>query len=443
MINRPLSLALQHPTQQQRWSSHSPLGTAPDPARKKVTMSVLRTMYKKNVPIAMMTAHDFPSAHVADAAGMDMILVGDSLAMVALGMQDTSEVTVDDMLLHCKSVARATRAAFTIGDLPMGSYEISPEQALATAIRFVKEGRVQGVKLEGGKEMVPTIRKITEAGIPVLAHVGLTPQRQNALGGFRVQGKTSKGAMRVLEDATAVQEAGCFAMVLEAVPAEVASIITQKLSVPTIGIGAGNGCSGQVLVQVDMSGYFPPGRTIPKFVKQFGNVWAESLRAIESYREEVKSRQYPAPEHTNNPSVDLSANILRRYMTTASNFCRTSTFSRSKLPAEARAELASRGRAVRTVDAVMVSGSSGDAGRSWIGDGGGEGEGEGTNCQSGREHPERMAHARIDFQLNLNFMILQCITKHKPIIAKKSHDPQPATLSSVPQQGHQAALQAG
>lgn len=263
----------------------------------------------------MMTAHDFPSAHVADSAGMDVILVGDSLAMVALGMEDTSEVTVEDMLLHCRSVARATRGAFTVslhlqfhrhktlmidkvGDLPMGSYEISPEQALETAIRFVKHGRVSGIKLEGGKEMAPTIAKIAKAGIPVLAHVGLTPQRQGALGGFRVQGKTSKGAMKVLEDALAVQEAGCFAMVLEAVPAEVASIITQKLRVPTIGIGAGNGCSGQVLVQVDMSGNFPPGRFLPKFVKQYGNVWAESLRAIESYREEVKSRAYPAPEHT-------------------------------------------------------------------------------------------------------------------------------------------------
>ncbi|KAI0483515.1 3-methyl-2-oxobutanoate hydroxymethyltransferase [Xylaria cf. heliscus] len=296
-IAKPLSSTLQH-LAQQRWSSHSPLGTSSGPARKKVTMGVLRSMYKKNEPITMMTAHDFPSAHVADAAGMDMVLVGDSLAMVALGMQDTSEVTVEDMLLHCKSVARATKAAFTVGDLPMGSYEISPEQALATAIRFVKEGRVQGIKLEGGKEMASTIKKITDAGIPVLAHVGLTPQRQNALGGFRVQGKTSKGAMEVLEDAFAVQEAGCFAMVIEAVPAEIASIITKKLSVPTIGIGAGNGCSGQVLVQVDMSGYFPPGRTIPKFVKQYGNVWAESLQAIESYREEVKSRQYPASEHT-------------------------------------------------------------------------------------------------------------------------------------------------
>ncbi|EMR66367.1 putative 3-methyl-2-oxobutanoate hydroxymethyltransferase protein [Eutypa lata UCREL1] len=260
-------------------------------------MNTLRTMYKRGEPITVLTAHDFPSAHVADAAGMDIVLVGDSLAMVALGMEDTSEVLVDEMLMHCRSVARATTSAFTVGDLPMGSYEVSPEQALQTAIRFVKEGRIQGVKLEGGKEMAPTIKKITQAGIPVLAHIGLTPQRQNALGGFRVQGKTRAGALAVLEDALAVQEAGSFGMVIEAVPAEVASIITKKLSVPTIGIGSGNGCSGQVLVQVDMSGYFPPGRFIPKFVKKYGDVWSESLRAIESYRDEVKGRQYPAPEH--------------------------------------------------------------------------------------------------------------------------------------------------
>jgi len=180
----------------------------------------------------------------------------------------------------------------------MGSYEITPEQALDSAIRFIKEGRVQSIKLEGGLEMAPTIKKITTAGIPVLGHVGLTPQRQNSLGGFRVQGKTSAGALKVLEDALAVQEAGCFAVVLEAVPAEVAALITKKLSIPTIGIGAGNGCSGQVLVQVDMTGYFPPGRFLPKFVKKYGDVWSESLGAIEAYRDEVKSRQYPAPEHT-------------------------------------------------------------------------------------------------------------------------------------------------
>jgi 3-methyl-2-oxobutanoate hydroxymethyltransferase len=185
-----------------------------------------------------------------------------------------------------------------VGDLPMGSYEIAPEQALESAIRFVKEGRVQGVKLEGGLEMAPTIKKITTAGIPVLGHVGLTPQRQNALGGFRVQGKTAAAALKVLQDALAIQEAGCFAVVLEAVPAEVATLVTQKLSIPTIGIGAGNGCSGQVLVQIDMSGNFPPGRSVAKFVKKFGDVWSESFKAAKMYGEEVKSRAYPAPEHT-------------------------------------------------------------------------------------------------------------------------------------------------
>jgi 3-methyl-2-oxobutanoate hydroxymethyltransferase len=180
----------------------------------------------------------------------------------------------------------------------MGSYEISPEQALATAIRFIKEGRVQSIKLEGGAEMAPTIKTITSAGIPVLGHVGLTPQRQNALGGFRVQGKTALSAVKVLEDALAVQEAGCFAVVLEAVPAEIATLITKKLSIPTIGIGAGNGCSGQVLVQIDMTGNSPPGRFLPKFVKKYGDVWSESLKAIEAYRAETKSRAYPAPEHT-------------------------------------------------------------------------------------------------------------------------------------------------
>jgi 3-methyl-2-oxobutanoate hydroxymethyltransferase len=218
--------------------------------------------------------------------------------MVALGMEDTSELLLEEMILHCRSVARATKVAFTVGDLPMGSYEISPEQALDSAIRLIKEGRVQSVKLEGGAEMASTIARITTAGIPVLAHIGLTPQRQNALGGFRVQGKSTAGAVKLLEDALAVQEAGAFGVVLEAIPAEVASLVTQKLRIPTIGIGAGNGTSGQVLVQVDMSGNFPPGRFLPKFVKKYGDVWGESRRAIEQYRDEVKERSYPAKEHT-------------------------------------------------------------------------------------------------------------------------------------------------
>lgn len=268
------------------------------PTRKKITIQTLDAMYRRQEPITVLTAHDFPSAHVADVSGVEVVLVGDSLAMVALGMEDTSEVLVEEMLLHCRSVSRGAKTAFTVGDLPMGSYEISPEQALQTAIRFVKEGRMHSVKLEGGAEMAPFISRITSAGIPVLAHIGLTPQRQNALGGFRVQGKTAASAVKVLRDAKAVQEAGAFAMVLEAVPAEVAALVTKALRVPTISIGAGNGCSGQVLVQVDMTGNFPPGRFLPKFVKKYGDMWGEATRAIEEYRAEVKSGAYPANEHT-------------------------------------------------------------------------------------------------------------------------------------------------
>ena len=281
-----------------RQSSHSPLGAVATSSRKKVTLPTIQAMHRRQEPITMLTAHDFPSAHVADQAGMDMILVGDSLAMVALGMEDTSEVLLEEMILHCRSVARGARSAFIVGDLPMGSYEVSAEQALMSAIRMMKEGRVHAVKLEGGVEMAPAISKMTGAGISVLAHIGLTPQRQNALGGFRVQGKSIAGALKLLQDALAVQEAGAFGVVLEAVPAEVASIVTKKLRIPTIGIGAGNGCSGQVLVQVDMSGYYPPGRFLPKFVKRYGDVWGEATRAIQAYRAEVKERSYPGPEHT-------------------------------------------------------------------------------------------------------------------------------------------------
>jgi 3-methyl-2-oxobutanoate hydroxymethyltransferase len=205
---------------------------------------------------------------------------------------------MEEMLLHCRSVARGAKHAFLVGDLPMGSYEISPEQAVGSALRFIKEGRVHGVKIEGGEELAPTIKRITQAGIPVVGHIGLTPQRQNALGGFRVQGKTCAGAMKILQDALALQEAGVFMFVFEAMPPEVAALITSKLKVPTIGIGAGNGCSGQVLVQVDMTGNFQPGRFIPKFVKKYADVWGEATRGMIQYREEVKSREFPSPEYT-------------------------------------------------------------------------------------------------------------------------------------------------
>jgi 3-methyl-2-oxobutanoate hydroxymethyltransferase len=292
---------------QRRPSSHAPspsFASLPVGA-KPVTIQTIQTLHRKNIPITMLTAHDFPSASVASAAGMDVILVGDSLAMVSLGMLDTSEVTLEDMIIHARAVSRAATRSFTIGDLPMGCYEVSPEQGLQSAIRMVKEGRMQGVKLEGGMESAETIKKITAAGISVCGHVGLTPQRQHALGGFRVQGKTASAAEKLLMNAWAVQDAGAFAVVLECIPPEIASIITSKLSIPTIGIGAGNGCSGQVLVQMDMLGCRPHGSFLPKFVKRYGDVWERSLAAVEQYRDEVKARRYPAEQH--NYAVDEAA----------------------------------------------------------------------------------------------------------------------------------------
>ncbi|KAJ5953625.1 hypothetical protein N7454_000521 [Penicillium verhagenii] len=282
---------------QVRYSSYSSSEAAPN-TRKKVTLQTIKNLYKKGEPIVMLTAHDFPSAHAADTAGIDVVLVGDSLGMVAMGLDNTTEMVMEEMILHCRSVVRGAKSAFIVGDLPMGSYEVSPEQAVASSIRLVKEGRVHGVKIEGGHELGPTIKRITQAGIPVVGHVGLTPQRLNALGGFRVQGKTSISAMKLLRDALAMQEAGVCMFVLEAMPPEVATLITNRLKVPTIGIGAGNGCSGQVLVQVDMSGNFQPGRFVPKFVKKYADVWGEATRGITQYRDEVKSRAFPSPEYT-------------------------------------------------------------------------------------------------------------------------------------------------
>ncbi|KAI8393324.1 3-methyl-2-oxobutanoate hydroxymethyltransferase [Radiomyces spectabilis] len=230
--------------------------------RSKITINTLNRMYKHNEPISMMTAQDYPSGLLVDRAGIDMCLVGDSLAMVALGYESTNPLTVEEMLHHCRAVARGCKHPFLVADLPYGSYETSPENALHSALRFLKEGNVEAVKLEGGEEMAETIRRITRVGVPVLGHVGLTPQRQSALGGFRVQGKTAKQAQALLKDALAVQEAGAFMIVLEAMPAEIASYITQRLHVPTIGIGAGVECSGQVLVQNDALGLFD--RFVPK-----------------------------------------------------------------------------------------------------------------------------------------------------------------------------------
>ncbi|KAJ8098745.1 ketopantoate hydroxymethyltransferase-domain-containing protein [Lipomyces tetrasporus] len=278
-----------------RYSSHT-ITEELSHRRSKVTLNTIRTLHKKNIPITALTAHDFPSGIVADRAGIDLALVGDSLAMVELGYDNTNHVTMEEMLSHSRAVARGCKTPFLVADLPFGTYEISPEQALENSIRLVREGNVEGVKLEGGVEMADTIKKITTAGIPVLGHIGLTPQRSASLGGFKVQGRTFTGARKLLHSAQALQDAGCFAIVLEAIPAPVAKVVTQALTIPTIGIGAGNQCSGQVLVQLDMLGSFD--KFTPKFVKKYTNAFETNTAAVAEYVREVRQGSFPAEEHT-------------------------------------------------------------------------------------------------------------------------------------------------
>ncbi|KAG0366521.1 hypothetical protein BGZ54_005231 [Gamsiella multidivaricata] len=262
--------------------------------RPKVTLATLRKLYKRKEPITVMTAHDFPTGSLVDKAGIDMTLVGDSLAMVALGYTSTSEITLDEMLHHSRAVARGTRSSFLVADMPFGTYETNADQAVNNAVRILKEGKAEAVKLEGGKEIAPTVARLTQVGIPVLGHIGLTPQRQASLGGYKVQGKTVAKAKAMMEDALALQRAGCYAIVLEAVPEPVARHITNILSIPTIGIGAGAGCSGQVLVQQDMLGLY--GR-VPRFCKTYRNLADEIVGALQEYSADVKSGAFPAEEH--------------------------------------------------------------------------------------------------------------------------------------------------
>jgi len=262
--------------------------------RKKVTLNTLNNLYKKGEPITMLTAHDYPSGLNVEKGGVETCLVGDSLGMVTLGYDSTNPVTMDDMVRHCQAVCRGAKSPFIVCDMPFGSYETCPEDAVRNAIRLIAEGNAEAVKLEGGKEMAETIRAITKVGIPVLGHIGLTPQRQSSLGGFRVQGKTFEDAKSLLEDALALQDAGCYGVVLEAMPREVASFITSQLDILTIGIGAGNGCSGQVLVQQDMLGAFD--KFIPKFCKVYANVSSVAVEAIKNYTKDVKERSFPNNE---------------------------------------------------------------------------------------------------------------------------------------------------
>ena len=262
---------------------------------KKKTIKTFHQKKERGESIAMLTGYDYPTALALDRAGIDAILVGDSLGMVVLGYENTVPVTMEEMLHHCRAVARGARSAILIGDMPFMSYQVSVEQAVRNAGRFLQEGGMHVVKLEGGRERLDAIRAIISAGIPVMGHLGLTPQSINALGGYHPQGRTTAAAKRILEDALLLEEAGCFSIVLESVPARSAELISKRIAIPTIGIGAGAGCDGQVLVVHDMLGLFD--RFIPKFVKKYADLHGEMQRAFGEYIDDVTARRYPAQEH--------------------------------------------------------------------------------------------------------------------------------------------------
>ena len=268
-----------------------------------MTVNTLKEMKKENNKITMLTAYDYSTAKIMDEVGIDTILVGDSLGMVMLGYEDTISVTMEDMIHHTKAVTRGAKNAFVVGDMPFMSYQTSVYDAVVNAGRLMKEGRANAVKLEGGVSVAPQIKAIVEAGIPVVAHIGLTPQAVNALGGFKVQGKDEEAAKKLLEDAYAVQEAGACAVVLECVPAALAELVTKKLDIPTIGIGAGAACDGQVLVYQDMLGTF--GGFKPKFVKEFASVGDLMREGFRAYIKECKECTFPAKEHTFTINEDI------------------------------------------------------------------------------------------------------------------------------------------
>ena len=273
----------------------SALAAAPALA-KKIRTHHLREMKERGEKITMLTAYDMYTAQTFDEAGIELLLVGDSASNNVLGNETSLPVTVDELLPLTRAVARNVRRAMVVGDLPFGSYQASPEQGYLTAVRFMKEGGAHCIKLEGGAEMAPVIQKCTQGGIPVMAHIGFTPQSEHTLGGYRVQGRGGDSSARIIADAHAVQEAGAFAVVMEMVPGDIAEQITAELTIPTIGIGAGNGCDGQVLVWQDAFG-LRTGR-MAKFVKQYADVHTVLLEGAQAYADDVRSGAFPGPEHT-------------------------------------------------------------------------------------------------------------------------------------------------
>jgi len=264
--------------------------------RKKVTIAELQAKKDAGQKITMMTAYDYPSAQLVDQAGIDTILVGDSLGMVVLGYDSTVPVTMDEMIHHCKAVRRGTEHAFIIGDMPFLSYQVSLEKAVENAGRFIKEAGCDSVKLEGGSDMAPVVEAVVRAGIPVCAHIGLTPQTATMLSGFKVQGKDAESARAMVQSAKDLEVAGAFMVVMECIPDLLAARITREIRIPTIGIGAGLECDGQVLVYHDLVGLFE--RFTPKFVKQYTNLAPTIRDALIQYREEVEQGTFPGPEHS-------------------------------------------------------------------------------------------------------------------------------------------------
>jgi len=270
--------------------------STPPAARPRVTPPALRAKKVLGEPVTMVTAYDYPSALAADRANLDAILVGDSLGMVVLGYDDTLRVTMDEMLHHARAVARARPRSLLVGDMPFLSYQTSLADAIRNGGRFLADGGMDAVKLEGGAERAATVHALVDAGIPVMGHIGLMPQSIRALGSYRAQGGTATAARRLLEEALSLEGAGCFAIVLEAVPDRVAALVTKSLSIPTIGIGAGAGCDGQVLVFHDVVGL--QDSLEPRFVKRYASLLEEAQRALEAYRRDVADRRFPGPEHS-------------------------------------------------------------------------------------------------------------------------------------------------
>ena len=263
--------------------------------RKKVTLPDLYRKKAQHLPITMLTSYDFPSAQALDRAGIDIAFVGDSYGMVVLGYPSTVPVTMDEMLIACRAVARGAQYAFLVGDMPFMSYQAGVDDAVRNAGRFLKEAGMDAVKLEGGRTVAPVTRAITSAGIAVMGHIGLTPQNVTQLGGWRTQGTTAASARALLDDALALEDAGCFAIVLEKVPDRVAQLVTERVGIPTIGIGAGPHTDGQVLVLHDLLGYFD--KFLPKFAKRYANLHATIGEAVGRFKSEVEARAFPGPEH--------------------------------------------------------------------------------------------------------------------------------------------------